>query len=195
MGARGCDIVTVVPADAADLWPVAVKRLRSETNAVRRIALGAVLSHCWAEYQGDLAMLLRATVDEPQYNLWGLVRRPGPTTRADVLAYWQPDHRSGVGQLEFDIDAVAVDEQRVVTEGHFRRKLSGGAVAAIPAAAGGEAPKPTDWYLIEYRGVIMWSIAARGLVLRKDLYIGTLPTVVAAVTDPRRDARWDVTDA
>lgn len=162
-------------------WQALLDAIAAEADPLRRRSLELVAVHVVAEVAGDLDTLMATLVDEPRYRFWGCTGSVGPVGSVAVQEHYSRMIASGKNRLDFLVERVVADADAVVTEGTFRLAYPGSSMPQRIAESG-EPVRADDWYLIEYRCVVVWPI--RGDRLEgEDLYVGEQPRVVRALGD------------
>jgi hypothetical protein len=162
-------------------WQLLLDTIDAEADPVRRRNLAIVAAHVVAEVEGDLEALMDTLCDAPRYRFWGCTSSVGPVGATEVREHYTRMIVSGKNRLDFLVDRVVADTAAVVTEGRFRLAYPG---SALPDATTetGKPVRADDWYLIEYRCVVVWPIR-RGKLEGEDLYVGEPPRVRRALAD------------
>jgi hypothetical protein len=169
------------PAVAEDRCTLA-QAIAAATDPVIRRNLQQVAEHVDAEVAGDLDRLMATLVSEPVYHIWGASKSVGPQGFDEVCANYQNLIRSGKNRLAYDVTRVVASPRCVVTEGHFRFAYPGAVLSAATLPTG-ESILAEDWYLVEYKCVVLWPMDDHGQILGEELYAGETPRVIRHLED------------
>lgn len=159
-------IVELHPA-AERSWRLLADRAVTEPDPRRRTNLEVVARHVREEVRGDIPALMATLVAQPRYEVWGASDSKGPKGYDEVVAFYRASIERGKNRLEFEISAVTVDDDTVVTEGVFRHAYPGDVLN-----------EPAGWYLVEYQALVVWPIDAAGLIEGERIYAGERPRIL-----------------
>ena len=170
--------------DAAQTWRLLAERIEREENPRARANLAQVARHVEEEVRGDVPALMATLTPQPMYFFGGASSSLGPQGYAAVKAHYEALNATGKNRLEFEVTRVVADDETVVTEGVFRHAYSGQTL--IDADLGDESVEPGDWYLTEYRALVVWRISPEGLIEGEDIYTGERPRVLSRLARGER---------
>lgn len=170
---------------ATKSWQLLADRAAAEPDPRRRAHLEMVLRHIAVEVAGDLDALMATLSPEPRYRVWGASHSTGPKGYDAVRAMYEASIAIGKNRLEFQVSRVMVEDDAILTEGLFRHAYSGHKLVEDGIADTSEV-NPRGWYLVEYRALIVWVMAADGLIAGEDTYKGEPPRILGRLAPGER---------
>ena len=142
-------------------------RLATEPDPVLRRNLELLRTHMQAEAALDLPALMGTISEQARYQDFSQ-GGAGPVGKAAVQQFYEDFAASGAHKLHLDIDRLVVDHDCILTEGTMRIAWPGRTLRA----RGIEIDEPDADYLYEARMAVVWPIAADGLFVGEDSYVG-----------------------
>jgi hypothetical protein len=149
-------------------WRKVEARLATETDPVLRRNLELLLAHMRAEAALDMPALMATVSESARYQNFQQ-GGAGPVGKAAVQKFYEDFAATGAHKLHHDIDRLVVDRDCILTEGTMRMAWPGRTLAAM----GIEVDDLDADYLFETRMAIVWPIAADGLFVGEDSYVGS----------------------
>jgi hypothetical protein len=148
-------------------WRRVEERLATEQDPVLRRNLELLITHMQAEAALDMPALMGTISEQARYQDFSR-GGVGPVGKAGVQQFYEDFAASGAYKLHLDIDRLIVDRDCILTEGTMRMAWPGRTLQA----RGIEVDDPESDYLYEARMAVVWPIAADGLFIGEDSYVG-----------------------
>src|ERR1700752_3059184 len=151
--------------DPSKTWRLVEARLAREREPRRRRNLETVLAHMKAEAAGDLDRLMARVSDAAVYHAYASDDPIfSPRGKEAVRTFYANFVASGAHRLEFDVDRLVVDDDRILTAGTMRIAYPGNLLRFM----GHEVDDPDAFYLFQTRMAVVWPMDADGLVIGED---------------------------